>query len=383
MEQFTHTDLPQFRSNNGENGTRSMDSDPEHSGDELSSRESSAEQDISDTSDKLLDDSKSIKKPFSEDFVNNNKENDYLSRSWVMNPLRRSGPLEGRRGSEEEASGRDSEEKMSESEEEKSSPRSEERDLNMNTGLFGSKIPGLDKDNPLSEQLKSVTEKISQLVSEAGTADNPKTLQDLAVLQTTLFTLQQQQILQMQILAHMQSQMKTSDGAYSPKVGSDPDTSNPLFKLQELEKGDLGTGSLRKLQDFIGSENQPAKSEFGRSISSDPASAPSGLPTPPSTAPSQHYPGSALPPGDEGPATNSLELLQQKAQGILNNASHGLLKHSLADLSYSKNVSKDDPHFKHRCKFCGKVFGSDSALQIHIRLGWKTIHDLSRLSVLL
>ena len=64
---------------------------------------------------------------------------------------------------------------------------------------------------------------------------------------------------------------------------------------------------------------------------------------------------------------NSLELLQQKAQGILNNASHGLLKNSLADLSYSKSLSKDDPHFKHRCKFCGKVFGSDSALQIHIR----------------
>ena len=64
---------------------------------------------------------------------------------------------------------------------------------------------------------------------------------------------------------------------------------------------------------------------------------------------------------------NTLELLQQKAQGILNNASHGLLKNSLADLTYSKSVSKDDPHFKHRCKFCGKVFGSDSALQIHIR----------------
>ena len=60
-------------------------------------------------------------------------------------------------------------------------------------------------------------------------------------------------------------------------------------------------------------------------------------------------------------------LLQQKAQGILDNASHGLLKNSLADLAYNRNVSKDDPHFKHRCKFCGKVFGSDSALQIHIR----------------
>jgi hypothetical protein len=83
------------------------------------------------------------------------------------------------------------------------------------------------------------------------------------------------------------------------------------------------------------------------------------------------FSASILAPGDQADHANSplnsLELLQQKAQGILNNASHGLLKNSLADLSYSKSASKDDPHFKHRCKFCGKVFGSDSALQIHIR----------------
>ncbi|XP_077191754.1 sal-like protein 4 isoform X2 [Paroedura picta] len=29
--------------------------------------------------------------------------------------------------------------------------------------------------------------------------------------------------------------------------------------------------------------------------------------------------------------------------------------------------SADEPFFKHKCKFCGKVFGNDSALQIHLR----------------
>ena len=52
----------------------------------MSSQESSAEQDISDTSDKL--ETKLTKKPLSEDLVNNNKEADYLARSWVMNPMR-------------------------------------------------------------------------------------------------------------------------------------------------------------------------------------------------------------------------------------------------------------------------------------------------------
>ncbi|GFN80293.1 sal-like protein 3 [Plakobranchus ocellatus] len=29
--------------------------------------------------------------------------------------------------------------------------------------------------------------------------------------------------------------------------------------------------------------------------------------------------------------------------------------------------ASDDPFFKHKCRFCHKVFGSDSALQIHVR----------------
>ncbi|CAG2101472.1 unnamed protein product [Medioppia subpectinata] len=37
-------------------------------------------------------------------------------------------------------------------------------------------------------------------------------------------------------------------------------------------------------------------------------------------------------------------------------------------LSFRKTKDgKEDPMYRHRCKFCGKVFGSDSALQIHIR----------------
>lgn len=296
----------------------------------------------------------------SEDFVNNNKENDFISRSWLMNPL---GGVQ-RRGSEEEHS----EEKMSESEEEKSSPRSEERDLNMNSAFGGARL-----DNPLADQLKSVTDRISQLVSDTSNADNPQTLQDLAVLQTTLFSLQQQQILQMQILAHMQTQMKGGDASYQTKIGPGMDANSPLFKLnQDPEKGEVGSESLRKLQDFIGSENMETKSDErplhnNDILSSSPQNGNQSIP-PTSSIITEHTdsPMSSL---------NSLELLQQKAQGILNNASHGLLKHSLADLSYSKNLSKDDPQFKHRCKFCGKVFGSDSALQIHIRSVEKPFMD--------
>lgn len=365
---------------------------------------------------------------FSDDLVNNNKEKDYIARTWIMNPMGGGGDGSGlsllhtqRRGSEEDHS----EEKMSEeSEEEKSSPRpgssdghaaaaargnTSGHDLNMNTSAFGPRrFPpdlGADNNNPLAEQLKSVTDRISALVSETGAADNPQTLQDLAVLQTRLFSLQQQQIIQMQILAHMQTQMKGSGGDASPAAafprsagGGLPrpgsggglnilDANNsPLFKLNEdpeklAEAESTSSSSLRKLQDFIGSEKTLVKSE---ERPAGPSPGGGGPRHHPATSPHNllngnqssggglnlHTPTSGGEAAAADSPLNSLELLQQKAQGILNNASHGLLKHSLADLSYSKNLAnKDDPQFKHRCKFCGKVFGSDSALQIHIRLG--------------
>nr|XP_006129489.1 sal-like protein 4 isoform X1 [Pelodiscus sinensis] len=38
------------------------------------------------------------------------------------------------------------------------------------------------------------------------------------------------------------------------------------------------------------------------------------------------------------------------------------------NISMSENKpSSEEPFFKHKCKFCGKVFGNDSALQIHLR----------------
>merc|ERR550532_866959 len=116
-------------------------------------------------------------------------------------------------------------------------------------------LPDFGADNPLAEQLKAVTERMNQIASEAGASENPKTLQDLAVLQTTLFTLQQQHLLQMQILAHMQSQMK------NPAGERESDNANPTSSLFSVNLGDgkkeVGSEPLRKLQDFIGPDNLP------------------------------------------------------------------------------------------------------------------------------
>ncbi|XP_020511744.2 sal-like protein 1a isoform X1 [Labrus bergylta] len=53
---------------------------------------------------------------------------------------------------------------------------------------------------------------------------------------------------------------------------------------------------------------------------------------------------------------NSLAALAQRTKGKQPNVT-----------SFEHKSSSDDAFFKHKCRFCGKVFGSDSALQIHLR----------------
>ncbi|KAF7656582.1 hypothetical protein LDENG_00039090 [Lucifuga dentata] len=53
---------------------------------------------------------------------------------------------------------------------------------------------------------------------------------------------------------------------------------------------------------------------------------------------------------------NSLAALAQQRKGKPPNVT-----------SFEQKSSSDEAFFKHKCRFCGKVFGSDSALQIHLR----------------
>ncbi|CAG0882225.1 unnamed protein product [Cyprideis torosa] len=68
----------------------------------------------------------------------------------------------------------------------------------------------------------------------------------------------------------------------------------------------------------------------------------------------------------------SLEMLQRTTQEVLTKASKNLLINSLildddVKLSSQDGEGGKENLFRHRCRYCGKVFGSDSALQIHIR----------------
>ncbi|KAL3170050.1 hypothetical protein MRX96_015122 [Rhipicephalus microplus] len=84
------------------------------------------------------------------------------------------------------------------------------------------------------------------------------------------------------------------------------------------------------------------------------------------------------PPPDE---PNTLELLQRHTEKALQDTMSGgsFLLNGLGSPDPSrlrrKDGRPDEAYLRHRCRFCGKVFGSDSALQIHIRshTGGKTL----------
>lgn len=78
------------------------------------------------------------------------------------------------------------------------------------------------------------------------------------------------------------------------------------------------------------------------------------LPQPPSGNPI--FPSSLPSVGTTVEDLNSLAVLAQQRKGKPPNVT-----------SFEQKSSSDEAFFKHKCRFCGKVFGSDSALQIHLR----------------
>uniref|UniRef100_A0A0K8V8F0 Homeotic protein spalt-major n=1 Tax=Bactrocera latifrons TaxID=174628 RepID=A0A0K8V8F0_BACLA len=75
---------------------------------------------------------------------------------------------------------------------------------------------------------------------------------------------------------------------------------------------------------------------------------------------------------DPSPAPNEmncLEMLQRRTEEVLDSASQSLHASHLQDeYEYAqKDAQGRGEIFKHRCKYCGKIFGSFSALQIHLR----------------
>lgn len=227
------------------------------------------------------------------------------------------------------------------------------------------------------EALQNTKVAVAQFAATAmaNNTDNEAALQELAVLQSTLFTLQHQQVLQLQLINQLQQQLSINRSKASSPISPPPEA--------EPERTEPSPPPVHSREPTPKAATPPPPPMETAPVPPE-VTVPTSLPPqiqPPLCSISSSLASTIITHANDPPPSldepNTLEMLQRRAQEVLDNASQGLLATNLADeLAFRKNKGsmspydskgRNEPFFKHRCRYCGKVFGSDSALQIHIR----------------
>jgi len=275
------------------------------------------------------------------------------------------------------------------SEKQQEAVRRQRQDAENNNSVGGedddvATVPG----HVMLEALQNTKVAVAQIPGAQRDEDNPSAFQDINVLQTSLFSLQHQQMLQLSLIQQLQSHLTVApkEDAREPTAAASGVPLPPVLLSQPSPKQQRSPTPSKSDQPILSppaSQTVPPSSKLHQPLS---------IPKPPmsiSIPPPQHpsmcsisssFASSIITNNDPPPSLdepNTLEMLQKRAQEVLDNASQGLLANNLADeLAFRKNGKnslsplsggRNEPFFKHRCRYCGKVFGSDSALQIHIR----------------
>ena len=172
-------------------------------------------------------------------------------------------------------------------------------------------------------------------------------------------SLQQQQLLQLQLIQLLQAQL-TVNGDKNPDNNdrrlkeNNEDFHHPF--MQRRPSFDSESNELSQNNNFQEKRCLPFPDEPTHHSSESATS-----------ANSKNISSLVIQHPDSPPAgtPNTLEMLQKTADEVLNNASKSLLASRLIDSC--REAETADPNRRHRCRYCGKVFSSDSGLQIHIR----------------
>ncbi|XP_018012376.1 homeotic protein spalt-major-like [Hyalella azteca] len=265
----------------------------------------------------------------------------------------------------------------------RASPAAAEQSLWKHQGVAVGQKPNLDQLRCLIADLskripdnEGMHTQMSGLKSESGLSQsddgsNSKSLEQMTSLQRAYYALQHHQMLQVQLIKKIQVQLSLAHDDKRDVNDADPRSSQitvnhisrPLPESAKKSPEDVLKGLLQKFKpetDFEPSEKSDLSSN-----KIDPRDRPLS-PTPKSQ--SSCYGVNGVPLGAEPPAsseTSSLEKLQQTANHVLTKASQGIFTHHL--IQDANNTEGRDSNHKHKCRYCGKVFGSDSGLQIHLR----------------
>ncbi|XP_013791477.1 sal-like protein 1 [Limulus polyphemus] len=228
-------------------------------------------------------------------------------------------------------------------------------------------------------------------VAQHSSSNSKNQTTELAALQSALYTLQQQQLMQLQIIQQLQSQLTGGSANLPPVTVPLPPLTGPLAvtssQSSESTSNNLTTATTTTTSLLF----KQSPSVHGTTPSSLETSK-LNIGNPASDGTSQEIDSlqqPLVPPPPLPHEPNTLELLQRHTEQALQNTMSGGSFLLNGVISYSNedelckmrkgklsNVTaidgkplsgQDDSFFRHRCRFCGKVFGSDSALQIHIR----------------
>ncbi|KFM65865.1 Homeotic protein spalt-major, partial [Stegodyphus mimosarum] len=204
-------------------------------------------------------------------------------------------------------------------------------------------------------------------------------------LHTALYTLQQQQIIQLhQVIQQLQNQL----------VGSATSASNPLISnaptvgsltgsaaLTPPQSTDGNNGGVLALTTTASSLRTLESVTQAQNLSITTCTTTTSTTCRSSASAENVITMTQAPPPPPPHEPNTLELLQRHTEQALQNTMAGssFLLNGLSGLGNSSDILRfckkgdakregsEEAFFRHRCRFCGKVFGSDSALQIHIR----------------
>ncbi|XP_030384187.1 homeotic protein spalt-major [Scaptodrosophila lebanonensis] len=243
-----------------------------------------------------------------------------------------------------------------------------------------------------------------QYYEEAGGGSAPGSAGELAMMQSTIFNVQRQHLMQLQLIHHLQSQLKRAGGVVAalssrPDAegldnveGDVPENREPTVDSQQEPARAKSSAAEKRLNGELaesaaeGAENiktdndeeEPetgtqveAEQELNKVVANNAAEEAASNYRPLSHCDiSSSLASSIITNHDPPPLPNEpncLEMLQRRTEEVLDSASQSLHASQEEYEFASKDAQGRGEIFKHRCKYCGKIFGSYSALQIHLR----------------
>ncbi|XP_002738555.2 sal-like protein 1 isoform X2 [Saccoglossus kowalevskii] len=267
---------------------------------------------------------------------------------------------------------------------------------------------GLPMSNVSLENLENTQVAVAQYPPPMPLSTQP---QHIGSIQEQLYALQQQQIQQLQLIQHIQHQLLSLSSAagvivQTPSIFttapsfpvslpslpptphsalSPPICSSVLSTSQSSINNQVQQPETKSASPVPTTQSAPPQQEQLPPLpppqQSKPSSRPESLSMTPQITQAQQRP-SILSPTTFPLPQHPFDILKQTA--AMTTVANPLLPPTMPQMSagllpmhrkgkppnvavYDPKIREEDPFFKHKCRFCHKVFGSDSALQIHVR----------------